>query len=60
SKDFKSRDLLHLQNFESWELEELLKMASGFKHGFTPREEAKGKVIGLIFEKPSARTRVSL
>ncbi|MEM2123520.1 MAG: ornithine carbamoyltransferase [Candidatus Bathyarchaeia archaeon] len=59
-KNLKGRDLLNLQEFKPWELEGLLKLASEFKRGLLHRSGLTGKVIGLIFEKPSTRTRVSI
>lgn len=59
-KELKGRDLLTLQEFEPWELEGLLRLASEFKYGLSHRTGLNDKIIGLIFEKPSARTRVSI
>lgn len=59
-KTLKGRDLLHLQEFKPWELEGLLRLALEFKHGLQHRSGLKGKIVGLIFEKPSTRTRVSI
>lgn len=59
-KNLRGRDLLTLQDFEPWELKGLLELASEFKHGLLHRTGLKDKVVGLIFEKPSARTRISI
>lgn len=59
-KNLRGRDLLHLQEFEPWELEGILRLAREFKHGLLHRSGLKGKTVGLIFEKPSTRTRISI
>ncbi|MGC8848844.1 MAG: ornithine carbamoyltransferase, partial [Candidatus Bathyarchaeia archaeon] len=60
SLNLRGRDLLHLQEFKPWELEGILILAREFKHGLLHRRGLKGKTVGLIFEKPSTRTRISI
>jgi len=59
---FKGRDFLTLMDFTKEEIEFVIKVSMEFKrlHGVrAPHEYLKGRVIGLLFEKPSTRTRVS-
>src|SRR3989338_734519 len=54
------RDLLSLQDFSSQEILNLLKLTSRLKSSKKKlRTDLKGKAIGLVFQKPSNRTRVS-
>ncbi|MCR4336801.1 MAG: ornithine carbamoyltransferase [Candidatus Omnitrophica bacterium] len=54
------RDLKSLQDFSSKEILELLKVAIDLKKcKGRLRNDLKGKSVGLIFQKPSNRTRVS-
>lgn len=58
----KGRDLLSLYDFTKEELEEFLKAAENLKIRSKIGENTPllaGKKLGLIFEKPSTRTRVS-
>ena len=59
-KDLKGVDFLCLQDFQSSELEALLTLAKNIKQDISQVDTLHGKIIGLVFEKPSARTRVSL
>ena len=52
------KDFLTLADFESAEVKALIEKAHSFKQGETPRL-LEGKIIALVFEKPSLRTRVS-
>ncbi|MBN8904218.1 MAG: ornithine carbamoyltransferase, partial [Rhodospirillales bacterium] len=54
------RHFLDLKDFDPATLRQMLDIASGFKRagGVTSRPLA-GKMLALIFEKPSTRTRVS-
>lgn len=54
------RDLISLQDFSTKEIGEILDLAKRLKRdrGFCA-EHLKGKSIGLLFQKPSNRTRVS-
>ncbi len=54
------RHFLDLRDFDTATLRQMLDVASGFKRagGVTSRPLA-GRVLALIFEKPSTRTRVS-
>lgn len=59
---FKGRDFLTLMDFTKEEIEFVIEVSMEFKrlHGVrAPHEYLKGRVIGLLFEKPSTRTRVS-
>jgi ornithine carbamoyltransferase len=54
------KDLLTINDLSSSEISEILKLASELKEKRQIfGEPLKGKTIGLIFEKPSNRTRVS-
>lgn len=53
----KSKDLLTLMEFDSKSIANLLKLASNLKKRTQPL--LKGKVLAMIFQKPSTRTRVS-
>jgi len=60
-RSLRGRDFLSLQDFTSEEILGLLKLASELKKDqkmFCGRLE--GRIIALLFEKPSTRTRVSL
>jgi len=56
------KDLLSLTNLEKEEIEEILERASvlkgNLKKGISYRP-LEGRILGLIFQKPSTRTRVS-
>lgn len=59
---FKGRDFLTLMDFSKEEIEYVIDLAVELKriHGVRgPHEYLRGRVIGLLFEKPSTRTRVS-
>lgn len=56
------KDFLTINDYSKIELEELLNLALSskqeyFKHGNPPL--LKGKVLGMVFNKPSLRTRIS-
>ncbi|WP_377889035.1 ornithine carbamoyltransferase [Alkalihalobacillus sp. R86527] len=58
----KGKDFLTINDLSTDELLYLLKVADELKHlqkQGIPHEELKGKVLGMIFEKSSTRTRVS-
>lgn len=59
-KRLKGHDFLCLQDIQSSELDALLTMAKHIKQDFSQAHTLQEKIIGLIFEKPSARTRVSI
>jgi len=57
-----SKDVLSIQDLSSKEILSIIKLASNLKKQLKngkSRQLLKGKVIGLIFQKPSTRTRVS-
>ncbi len=59
---FKGKDLLSLYNLTRPEIEEILKKSETIKtmHNLgADYKPLKGKTLGMIFEKPSTRTRVS-
>ena len=62
-KSLKGRHMLTLQDFSREELMFILETVRMFKRRFYVGERVvpilKGKVLGMIFEKPSTRTRVS-
>jgi ornithine carbamoyltransferase len=56
------RDFLTITDLSSEELLDLLSLAGSLKAGLragTPTRPVAGKILGLIFHKPSLRTRVS-
>jgi ornithine carbamoyltransferase len=56
------RHFLHITDYSSKEIQELLNLAVRLKTEWKTRGNPpllKGKVMGMIFEKPSLRTRVS-
>ncbi len=54
------RDLLTLQNYGRDEIREMLDLARRVKGDWRKcREVLDGKILGMIFEKPSTRTRLS-
>lgn len=55
----KGRDFLTLQEFSSKEIWEILKLSKHLKKGGKPPTRLKGKILAMIFQKPSTRTRVS-
>ena len=60
--NFKGKDFLTLMDFTREEIEFIINVAMEFKRKWLrrePHEYLKGRVIGLLFEKPSTRTRVS-
>jgi ornithine carbamoyltransferase len=60
--NFKGRDFLTLMDFTREEIEVIVETALLQKkllYTSTPHEILKGKTVGLLFEKPSTRTRVS-
>ncbi|TFJ91750.1 ornithine carbamoyltransferase [Lentibacillus salicampi] len=62
SNQLKGRDCLKLADFSNNELAWLLKLADQLKHEHKVGihdEPLKGKTLGMLFEKPSTRTRVS-
>jgi ornithine carbamoyltransferase len=57
-----SKDVLSIQDLSSKEILSIIKLASNLKKQLKngkSRQLLKGKIIGLIFQKPSTRTRVS-
>jgi len=60
--DLKGRDLLSVSDLNVEELETIIDAASGFKQSLSKggvRRSLEGKLVALIFQKPSTRTRVS-
>lgn len=60
--NIKGKDLLSLADFSPETIKGLLDKASNLKKAYLAGEETnllKGKILGLIFDKPSTRTRVS-
>lgn len=60
--NLKGKDFLTLADFSPETISELLKLAAELKAKHLNGEETnllKGKILGMIFEKPSTRTRVS-
>jgi ornithine carbamoyltransferase len=53
------RDFLTVDELSAEELLALLEHADELKASRGPREDLRGRAIGLIFEKPSTRTRIS-
>lgn len=54
-----TKDLITLQELDTKEILALLKSAANLKKKKGMTSELKGKVVALIFQKPSNRTRVS-
>jgi len=60
--DLRGRDLLSVSDLDAGELGNILDAASAFKRSLregTVRRSLEGKLVALIFQKPSTRTRVS-
>jgi ornithine carbamoyltransferase len=60
--ELKGRDFLSVSDFDRSEIETILKSIKKLKPvapGSTPARTLTGKVVGLLFEHPSTRTRVS-
>ena len=53
------RDFLTVDSLSGAELSKVLDLADEVKADRRPREDLAGKSIGMIFEKPSTRTRIS-
>ena len=56
------RDLLSLQDLSAGEVEKILHLASKLKANYKAgrdRQLLRGKTLGMVFQKPSTRTRVS-
>ena len=56
------RDFLHITDFTSAEIDEVLELTARLKKEMRegkPHPLLKGKTLAMIFQKPSARTRVS-
>ena len=53
------RDYLTVDSLTSEELVKVLDLADELKRDRSPRTDLAGKSIGMIFEKPSTRTRIS-
>jgi ornithine carbamoyltransferase len=54
----KGRDILSISDLTTEEIRALFELTREIKTGRTP-DEAKGKTLALVFEKPSLRTRVT-
>jgi ornithine carbamoyltransferase len=60
--ELKGRDFLSVSDFDRSEIQTILKSIKKLKPvapGSTPARTLTGKVVGLLFEHPSTRTRVS-
>lgn len=56
------KDLLSLYDIQTQDIEHIFETAAAIKTRYrsgVPHESLKGKTLGMIFEKPSTRTRVS-
>jgi ornithine carbamoyltransferase len=54
------KDLLTIHDLSLAELKEIWRLASGFKRkAVVPLNPLRGKTLGMIFQKPSTRTRIS-
>lgn len=53
------RDFLNLRDFDKARLQAILTTAQDMKAGRNTQKPLAGKTVGMIFEKPSTRTRVS-
>ena len=53
------RDFLNLRDFDKDRLQAILTTARDMKSGADKTKPLAGKTVGMIFEKPSTRTRVS-
>jgi len=59
AKDRGKRDLISILDLSSDEIVQILLSAKELKEGDRIRQTLNGKVLGMIFQKPSTRTRVS-
>jgi ornithine carbamoyltransferase len=62
SKTSSSKDLLSLQDLSTAQIQGILKLAARLKKeqkAGSARQLLRGKTLGMIFQKPSTRTRVS-
>ena len=56
----KIKHFLELNQIDAKELRSIIDLSKSYKQGITSGQDTlKGKILGLIFEKPSTRTRVS-
>ena len=56
----KIKHVLELNQIDAKELRSIIDLSKSYKQGITSGQDTlKGKTLGLIFEKPSTRTRVS-
>jgi len=53
------RDLISILDLTSDEIVEIFLSAQALKKRKEPRNTLKGKVLGMVFQKPSTRTRIS-
>ncbi|MBA4393555.1 MAG: ornithine carbamoyltransferase [Desulfobacca sp.] len=53
------KDFLKLSDLKAQDIEAIWKRAKAYKEGLVRDLPLKGKTVGLLFEKPSTRTRVS-
>ena len=53
------RHFIDLKDFDSDRLQAMLETAAQMKSGTDKSQPLAGKYVGMIFEKPSTRTRVS-
>src|ERR1700735_5846467 len=53
------RHFLDLRDFDSATLRQMLDVAANYKRGGVSSRPLAGKMLAMIFEKPSTRTRVS-
>jgi ornithine carbamoyltransferase len=58
-KEAGPRHFLDLRDFDPATLRQMLDVAANYKRGGVSSRPLAGKMLALIFEKPSTRTRVS-
>jgi ornithine carbamoyltransferase len=55
----KNKDLISIDHLSKEEIDNILKLAAEFKKTKYSKADLAGKTLGLVFQKPSNRTRVS-
>jgi len=58
-QQLRGRDFIDLRKFDREQINALLDLALEFKSGKERRQYLKGKHLGMLFEVPSTRTRIS-